>query len=237
MPRGYRLPPHCRRSTSATITTTTIIINIIIIDIATSFSACIRCLHPSETVASVQQHYNYSLNRNDDENQNKSLFILLLLLLPFSFFPTTHRAPSLPHHPWQSHKTPSISCILASHHFTIPVQPSPIPSHPMPCHAPRKKKETVLPPGPFYTVDIDIPSPLHETRYKIRGVKKKPQPSESLVVHFDGRLGGVGIFDGTFFFYDRQDWRRLLLSSLYTVQYILGRYRTSVSMYLGGTVL
>lgn len=26
---------------------------------------------------------------------------------------------------------------------------------------------------------------------------------------FDGRLGGVGIFDGTFlFFYDRQDWRR-----------------------------
>lgn len=67
----------------------------------------------------------------------------------------------------------------------------------MPCHAPRKKKETVLPPGPFYTVEC-IPSPLHETRYKIRGGKKKPQPSESLV-HFDGRAGGVGIFDGTFF--------------------------------------
>lgn len=54
-------------------------------------------------------------------------------------------------------------------------------------------------------------------------------------MHFDGRAGGVGIFDGTFliFFYDRQDWRRYLL-----LQYILGRYLgIYVSMYLGGTVL
>lgn len=75
---------------------------------------------------------------------------------------------------------------------------------------PEKTKEPVLPPGPFYTVDrVTYLPPNMKPATKYGEGKKKPQPSESLV-HFDGRLGGVGIFDGTFFyfFYDRQDWRR-----------------------------
>lgn len=151
----------------------------------------------------------------------KSLFILLLLplllLLHSSFFLLPHnpQAPSLPPHPWQSHKTPSISCILASHHFTIPAQPQPhpIPCHAMPCHAPRKKKETVLPPGPFYTVDrvTDLP-PNMKPATKYGEEIKKPQPSESLVCIL---MGGwwrrhLRWHFFLFSFYDRQDWRRCL---------------------------
>lgn len=123
----------------------------------------------------------------------KSLFILLLLplLLHSSFFLLPHnpQAPSLPHHPWQSHKTPSISCILASHHFTIPTPSHPSPAHAMPCHAPRKKKETVLPPGPFYTVDrVTYLPPYMKPATKYGEEQKKPQPSESLVCILMGGL-------------------------------------------------
>lgn len=155
-----------------------------------------------------------------------SSFFFFFFILPFSFFPTTHRPHPFPIIHGQSHKTPSISCILASHHLPYVHSPNPSPS---PAHT--------MPPGNVFTVECR-PSPLHETRYKIRGGKKTPRSHPSRWCHLMGGWWRRHLrWHFFYFFYDRQDWRRLLLSSLYTV-YILGRYLgIYVCMYLGGTVL
>lgn len=70
------------------------------------------------------------------------------------------------------------------------------------------------------------------------GEEKKNTAAIRVAGAFDGRLGGVGIFDGTFYFFmiDRTGGATVLLSSLYTVltrevprylcMYVPGRYGT-----------
>lgn len=110
-------------------------------------------------------------------------------ILPFSFFPTTHRAPSLPHHPWAVSQNPInfVYFSFAPLYHPRPAQPQP---HPMPCHAmpcPPKKKETVLPPGPFYTVDrVTYLPPYMKPATKYGEEKNRSHPSRWYA--FDGRL-------------------------------------------------
>lgn len=137
----------------------------------------------------------------------KSLFILLLLplllLLHSSFFLLPHnpQAPSLPHHPWAVSQNPInfVYFSFAPLYHPRPAQPHPIPCHAMPC--PPKKKRNRSPSGTvLYCRQSDIPSPLTWNPLQNTGRKKKNRSHPSRWCIW-WAAGGVGIFDGTFFYF------------------------------------
>lgn len=161
----------------------------------------------------------------------KRLFILLLLplllLLHSSFFLLPHnpQAPSLPHHPWAVSKTPSISCILASHHLPYVHSPNPSPS---PYHAPRER---------FYCRVYTFPPNMKPaTKYGEGGKKNRSHPSRWCIL-----MGGLVASASSmalflfFFMIDRTGGATTVHTREvpYLCIYVPGRYGTLRSLCLG----